>query len=212
MRRQNPDADYRLLTNGVDLEYFHPAENTVRHGIVFAGKLNVYANILMARHIAKDLFPLIKNVIPGMKLDIVGARPSQAVLSTANDSVHVHSDVPEIKPYLQQAQLFLHPHDGASGIQNKILEAMACGCPVVTTPTGIQGIGARDGIEVLIGNTNEELVDRAVRILQNPELAQTIATNARKLIEKTHSWSVIFNQLDGIMEEVMFAEKKIEAT
>ena len=61
--------------------------------------------------------------------------------------------------FLQTNKFFLHPHIGGSGIQNKLLEAMACGCPVVTTNTGIQGIDAKNGVDAIIGNTNSELIE-----------------------------------------------------
>ena len=106
-------------------------------------------------------------------------------------------------PYLQNARVFLHPHSGGSGIQNKLIEAMACGCPVVTTITGIQGIPATHGKDVLIGISNEELSYYTIRLLKDDNYTKVISENARKLIVETHSWESVFEALDKIMYEVM---------
>jgi glycosyltransferase involved in cell wall biosynthesis len=124
-------------------------------------------------------------------------------LSLQKKHIKVTSNVPEMVPFLQNAQLFLHPHNGGSGIQNKLLEAMACGCPVVTTPTGIQGIPARNGLDVLIGRSKDELIEHSVKLLQNPDFAEEISFNARQMIEENHDWPVIFDQCDRIIDEVM---------
>jgi glycosyltransferase involved in cell wall biosynthesis len=204
MKEMNPDAKYRLLTNGADLKKFKPLEKySDREGVLFAGKLDVWANVLMIRQIVQDILPRIKNKVRNVKLDIVGANPTQYILSLQKKNIKVTSNVPEMQPFLQKAQLFLHPHNGGSGIQNKLLEAMACGCPVVTTPTGIQGIPAQNGLDVLIGRTTDELVEHSVKLLQNPDFAEEISYNARRMIEENHDWPVIFDQCDRIIEEVM---------
>jgi len=117
--------------------------------------------------------------------------------------VIIHADVPDIEPYYHQSAVFLHPHAGASGIQNKVLQAMAMGCPVVTTPTGIQGNPAQPGRDVLIGRTDAELAEHCITLLRNPDLRSQIARRARVLVEQTHSWEAVFNSLDAIVEEVM---------
>ncbi|MFP4527801.1 MAG: glycosyltransferase [Candidatus Kapaibacterium sp.] len=204
MTEMNPDARYRLLTNGTDLNKFKPLEKYEdREGILFAGKLDVWANVLMVRQIVNEIFPRIKQKVRDVHLDIVGANPGQYILSLEKRNIKVTANVPEMQPFLQRARLFLHPHIGGSGIQNKLLEAMACGCPVVTTPTGIQGIPARNGFEVLIGRTADELVKHSIKLLNNPDFAEEISFNARRVIEENHDWPVIFNQCDRIIEEVM---------
>ncbi len=205
MQQQNPNPRYRLLTNGVDIDSFKPAEDAQRSGILFAGKLDVWANVLMLQNIVREIMPKILNEVPDARLDIVGAKPAQEVKALAenNDFVTLTADVPDMHPYLQNAALFLHPHSGGSGIQNKLLEAMACGCPVVTSPTGNQGIYARHGIEAMIGDSADEFAEHTVKILTDKELADTLSVKGRNLIVRTHSWESVFEATDEIIDEVM---------
>lgn len=204
MKKQNPRANYRLLTNGVDITTYLPPKEARREGILFAGKLDVWANVLMLQTIITKILPEIRREIPNIEFNVVGANPTASIISLckSDKNINLISNVPEMLPYLQNAALFLHPHAGGSGIQNKLLEAMACGCPVVTTPSGMQGINGRDGIEVLIGKTPEELAFNAVRVLKDKYLFEKITANARALIERKHSWYVIYDALDNIIFEL----------
>lgn len=204
MRAQNPNAEYRLLTNGVELDvYRFRDEHQQRRDIMFLGKLDYLANEFMAVKIARDILPLIREELPDVRAHIVGANPQPSIYRYQSDAVHIHANVADIEQYYHQSAVFLHPHAGASGIQNKVLQAMAMGCPVVTTPTGIQGNPARHGREVFIGKNDAELAKHCITLLQNATLRSRVACDARALVEKTHSWSTIFQQLDDIIEYVM---------
>lgn len=204
MTLQNPNARYRLLTNGVDIYRYKPSENsTVRKNLLFTGKLDLWANFLMLDNIIKNIFPALKKRFPGLKLQIVGAKPTNKIRSLASEDIEVFFDVPDFTPYLQKARVFIHPHIGATGIQNKLLEAMSCGCPVVTTPTGIQGIDAIQGEHAFIGTNNQEIIEYSARILADDELAENMSNKARQLIVETHSWEKVFSDVDNIIDEVV---------
>jgi polysaccharide biosynthesis protein PslH len=211
MKNQNPNARYRLLSNGVDTERYTPIfEYNQRKGILFTGKLNTLANHIMAQRIITDIFPQIKSVMPDITLDIAGAYPYNSILKNNNSTIKIHPNVPDLLPYLQKARVYLHPHNGATGIQNKIMEAMACSCPVVTTPTGIQGIPVVNGESVLIGKSSAELAELTVYLLKNPEIARKLGENARKTIIESHSWDMIYRDLDSILEEIFNEAEKIK--
>lgn len=203
MRTQNSAARYALLTNGVELDVYVPNFNMEsRTGILFVGKLDVWANEQMARLIIHEILPAIRAVRPDATLSIVGANPSASLRRIAGNGVEIHANVPSVKTYMQSAAVFLHPHKGASGIQNKALQAMACGCPVATTPTGVQGIAARHGEEVLIAKSSDELAEHALTLLNEPKYALRLARNARKVVEANHSWNAIDVALDKILAEI----------
>lgn len=206
MKRQNPRARYRLLTNGVEIdEYRFRDDHEQRRDIMFLGKLDYLANEFMALKIARDILPLIHKQLPDVRVHIVGSNPRPSIRRYESEHVIVHADVPDIELYYHQNAVFLHPHAGASGIQNKLLQAMAMGCAVVTTPTGLQGNPAVPGKDVLIGTTDEELAQHCVALLRDPVVRSTMARSARALIEATHSWEAVFRSLDEIIAEVMAA-------
>ena len=203
MKSNAPDANYKLLTNGTDIKNFcPPADNTQRSGILFSGKLDIWANVLMVQKIVEDIMPLIWRTLPNAKLTIAGANPGKDIYKYQNEKIKILPNVPSMIPLLQSAAVFIHPHTGGTGIQNKLLEAMACGIPVVTTPIGNQGIDARNGDEVLLGNNSEELAEQAIRLLQNKDLANHISNNCRDLIVRTHSWESVFSAMDAIIDEM----------
>jgi glycosyltransferase involved in cell wall biosynthesis len=208
MRRQNPDAGYALLTNGVELDTY-TFGTTERSGILFAGKLDVWANHQMACSIIRDILPAVRREIPGTPLSVVGSRPASALQRLEGNGVEIHPNVPSFTPYLHGAEVFLHPHKGASGIQNKVLQAMACGCPVVTTPTGIQGIDVRHGEEVMIARSQEEFTRHVITLLREPALAERLARNARLVVERNHSWEAIDTAFDGVLES-LFPEMSLK--
>ncbi len=203
MKKQNPACKYELLSNGTDVDKFIPNPAVERKGILFAGKLDVWANQLMIMKIVNDIFPKIREKVPNAELHLVGATPPPSISSLESRYIKIHPDVPDMVPYLQGAELFLHPHEGGSGIQNKLLEAMSCGCPVVTTPTGNQGIHGDHGVHLLLGDNPEKLAEYAVKLLSEKEFAQDISKNGRNLIVETHAWKHIFQSVDNIIEEVL---------
>lgn len=200
MRKGNPSAEYRLLTNGVDLDEFaFLPEQDKRDGVLFFGKLDVWANSMMVTRIAEKIRPLIQRGVPRTQFRIVGARPGELEQRFAAADFSFFADVPDIREYVNSSAVFLHPHRGASGIQNKVLQAMSMGCPVVTTPTGVQGIEAVHGEHALIGESDAELAQHCVALLEDPALRERLARNARTMIARTHSWDLVYEQLDEIL-------------
>lgn len=203
MRRQNPRAKYALLTNGVDLQHFTYNDDQLhRSGLLFCGKMDVLANHTMALHVMQDIYPIVVRSFDHCTLDIVGANPAPAIRKSAGNGITVHGAVPSVLPYLHKAAVFVHPHQGASGIQNKVLEAMAAGCPVVTTPSGVQGINVQHGVHCLIASTDAEMAVHIVQLLSDGDLRTRLAKSARKVIEQDHTWEVVGHQLDAVLQSV----------
>lgn len=204
MQSNNSNVHYALLSNGVDLDSFTPKDSDKEKiDMLFTGKLDLWANYLMINTIVKEILPGVRKKMPDIKFNIVGANPTNSILALQNEFINVYSNVPSMVPYLQKASIFIHPHQGGSGIQNKLLEAMACGIPVVTSPTGVQGIEATHGIDVMIGRDSEEMIRYTIKILTDKAFAEYIGNNARQLMIDTHSWKHIFDEIDSIMNKLL---------
>lgn len=194
-----------LLSNGTDLDKFKPdIKFSDRKYILFTGRLDLWSNVIMLRRIVKNIMPSIWAKYPDIKLRIVGGFPVGEVRAyKSNPRIELISNVDEIAPHYFGARLFIHPHLGGTGIQNKLLEAMSSECPVVTTITGNHGIYGIDGQDLLLADTDEEFAEKSLLLLQDSDFAERIGKSARKLIADTHSWEIIYNDLDNILNELL---------
>lgn len=204
MRDLYPQGNYYVIPAGVDLDRYYPAESfEERKGLIFTGRLDIWANRLMMHRIVKNILPPVVDKFPSTTLDIVGARPTSDVLALENRHVKVNANVPDIAPFLRKARVYVHPHSAATGIQNKLLEALASGCAVVSTPTGVQGLNCEHGVHVLIGKNDAEIAQYVIQILKDDKLAESLSVNARKLVEDKFSWNSVFNRMDNMLEQVL---------
>lgn len=202
-----PLDKYRLITNGTEVDRYIPDDFSKRHTILFTGNLGLWANRMMMDRIIYSIYPAIKKSVPNATLTFVGARAPDYIKELHQSGfLTLHENVPDFVPYLQQARLFLHPHLGASGIQNKLLEAMSAGCPVVTTPSGNQGIHGVHNEHLMIGVEDDEIISHSIELLKNEQKSRKMSENARNLILTKHSWQRVFQDLDNLIDEVLNAK------
>ncbi|HET9135838.1 MAG TPA: glycosyltransferase, partial [Candidatus Kapabacteria bacterium] len=202
----DPGIRTAMLTNGVDLSYFEYKDSGREDAMLFAGNLPIFHNAKMAERILRDIFPKIRTERPEMKFWIVGKDPENWLqkLIEKTEGAELFANVSDMRPFYQKAKLFIHPQDVGAGIQNKLLEAMASGCPVVTTPIGASGIeGIINGMHVMVSETDEEFVQTALRLLDDDKERHWLAHNSRQLIEKRYQWQNVFSSLDDIIEGII---------
>ena len=202
----DPSIPSMIVTNGVDTERLQYTLHKRENAILYAGVLSVYHNKNMVERLAKKILPRIHKVSPDTRLYIVGKDPDvdMRILIGDTPGAELHSNVPDIKPFYERAAIFVHPQVTGSGIQNKLLEALALGCAVVTTPIGASGIeGLRDGVNALIRTTDEEMACAAIELLDNETLRCKLAEGGRALIESRYTWDTVFKQFDDALATVV---------
>jgi glycosyltransferase involved in cell wall biosynthesis len=202
---QDQEKKITVLPNGVDLEYFAFANgDRAPETLVFSGKMSYHANIAAASHLAQEVMPLVWARRPGVKLEIVGNNPPKAISALAEDGrVRVTGFVPDLRPYLARATVSVSPMQYSVGIQNKVLEAMATGTPVVASSQACSALKARDGTHLLVADDPATFAERVVRLLNDVALRREIAISGRNYVEERHDWRTISHNLENIYAEVM---------
>ncbi|MGQ0652111.1 MAG: TIGR03087 family PEP-CTERM/XrtA system glycosyltransferase [Betaproteobacteria bacterium] len=198
--------------NGVDAEYFRPSADPYDADTVcFVGRMDYFPNEECMVRFCAEVLPRIQARRPGARLVVVGANPSPAVRRLAErPGVTVTGSVPDVRPYLQRSALMVAPLDIARGTQNKILEAMASGVPVVSSALAAGGVDAVPGEHFLVARSAEDYAEAALRIMENPGERARFAAAGRSRMLSNHDWERSMQRLDGIIETCLgrFGERR----
>lgn len=198
-----PGGRFEVLRNGVDLDYFVPAAAPATAlGVVFTGVMDYFPNVEAVRFFCGEVWPLVIREEPRATFTIVGSRPTHAVRALArHPGVVVTGFVPEVLPFLHGARLAVAPLRLARGVQNKVLEAMAAGLPVVATRAAFRGVGCSEGEGVLVAEAPEELAALVLRLLRDPALALEQGAAGRRYVERHHRWEDALAVLEQILRD-----------
>lgn len=203
-RQLAPDAgeSVSVVGNGVDAQYFSPGgehANPYRadeQAIVFTGAMDYWPNIDAATWFATEMLPALREWNKAVRLYVVGRSPAPAVLQLASDGVVVTGTVPDVRPFLQHAAVVVAPMRVARGVQNKILEAMAMGRPVVAAAECVEAIAATDGEEIVAAHAARDYVDALQALMQDPGRAKRIGAAGRACVVERFSWDAHLSQVD----------------
>lgn len=187
-------SNCEALCNGVDADYFSPDParaspySAEEIPLVFTGAMDYWPNIDAVTWFASDVLPRLRNQWPTLRLHIAGRNPSPAVRALAGAAVRVTGTVPDMRPYLQHAAVVVAPLRLARGIQNKILEAMAMGRPVVAAQECAEAIAARPGVELICAADADAFVREVDALLREPARAASIGLAGRLCVQRDYSW------------------------
>ena len=193
-----PKAEVRVVPNGVDVGYFRPTEKSIiPHNLVFAGSMDWYPNEDAMIYFLNDVWPHLKNIYRDANLTVAGRMPSQRLkdLISFDTSVRLTGYVEDIRPFIDQAEVYICPIRDGGGTKLKLLDAMAMGKAIVTTTVGAEGFDVKDGEHVLIADDPKGFVEKIRSLFENEKLRHFLSKNGRKFVEKYYSWEVIGKEL-----------------
>lgn len=204
-------ASVDTVSNGVDADFFAPCAERPSPfrspvadvegelpevPIVFTGAMDYWPNIDAVVWFVSDIWPMLRQRWPQLRFYIVGRSPPPAVQALAADSVVVTGTVPDVRPYLQHAAVVVAPLRVARGIQNKILEAMAMGRPVVAAQSCVAAIDAQAGCDLLAADSVADYVQAISRLLEQPEVARDMGVAGRRRVLVSYSWAAHLSRID----------------
>ena len=194
-------ADTDWFPNGVDAAFFCPVDESYdADTISFIGRMDYYPNQECMARFCEQTWPLLRSQRPTMQLLIVGADPSPAMRKLGDwPGVTVTGSVPDVRPYIRGSALMVAPLNIARGTQNKILEAMAMGVPVVTSSIAAGGVDADAQAHLLVADTPPDCAQAIMRIVDNPLERARLAVAGRQRMLSHHAWPRSMERLDGII-------------
>ncbi len=205
-----PGAEVLVVENGVDVAYYSDAAIEEAYGhfrgarpskarrdrVLFAGSMDYHANIDSVTYFARAVWPQVRERLPEAVFTIAGRHPAPEVRALgALPGIDVTGLIEDIRPYYREAMAAIVPVRIAGGTRLKILEAMAAGVPVVSTPLGAEGLEVEPGVNILIGETEDEFCDGIVSLSEDPQRWRRLAAAGRALVEAHYDWAAVSKKL-----------------
>ncbi|MFO0813532.1 MAG: TIGR03087 family PEP-CTERM/XrtA system glycosyltransferase [Gemmatales bacterium] len=204
-RQIAPHASSVTVTNGVDLEYYHPSEQQARlENCVFIGALDYHPNIDAVCWFSKEVWPAVRQRFPHSTFQIVGRRPVAKVLKLAEiPGVEVIGQVPDVRPYVHSAQIVVAPLRIARGLQNKVLEAMAMAKPVVASPSALAGLRRDTTCPAISADSSEQWVNSLAQLFGCQDRCHSLGQQGRLYVETHYDWDNCLQPLQRTIERLV---------
>ncbi|MFL5730627.1 MAG: glycosyltransferase, partial [Cytophagaceae bacterium] len=193
-----------IIPNGVSQDFFAISSASEKYELIFTGNMNYHPNIQACKFLVLQILPRLKKHCPDIKICLAGTDPHPEVSALAGANVLVTGYVKDIREYLAVSRLFVAPLFSGSGLQNKLLEAMASGLPVVTTPLAGQALNAEPWKHLLLCDSASEFADTLLRLLQNEREAELLGNAGRDFVKEHFDWDVN----NAKLEEALLKSKK----
>lgn len=202
-----PHKPIHVAPNGVDIEFFSPADPTDvavdPDEMVFTGLLSYRPNADAVTYFVKQILPLIVARRPRARFTVVGLDAPPEMIRLAGPNVDIVGAVPDVRPYVVRAGLFVVPLRMGSGTRLKILEGLAAAKGVVSTTVGCEGIDVVADEHLLVADTEADFADAVVSLQSDPRRADELGRAGRQLVEDRYSWVSIVNELDGFHRSIV---------
>ncbi len=199
-----PGLKIAVVPNGVDLEFYHPQSvpplpDAGPHALVFTGKMDYRPNVDAVLWFAETVLPLIRARVPDARFYIVGQQPHARLARLADNlAITMTGRVPDTRPYIAAASVYVVPLRIGGGTRLKVLEAMAMGQAIVSTRLGCDGFDFADGREVLFADEPAAFAAAVLRLFDDRAQAVALGRTARDYVEAHYGWDAIVPRLEAL--------------
>ena len=194
----------KLLPNGVDLDTFTSGGHDYTHNrtLLFTGNMDYAPNVDAVQYFVQDILPEIREKYPDVQFIIAGQRPVKKVLDLANDYIKVTGFIKDLAAVYNEASVVVAPLRFGAGTQNKVLEAMAMGVPVVCSNIGFAGLGIKSGEGAIKEQRPDGFANAVIKLLSSEEEMRTVGENGVRVIKEGFGWDAISLLLEQHLQSV----------
>ena len=191
-----------LISNGVEASDLNVIPTPQAAALIYSGSLTYSANYDAVQYFLAESFPLIRKAQPEVTLRVTGATDGVPIDNLPNrDGVTFTGYVPDVKTLIAQSSVCVVPLHIGGGTRLKIIQSMALGTPVVSTPKGAEGLSVTPEENILIGETPQQFADQVLRLLTDEALRVRLTANARQLVARQYTWDNIGSRLDVLLAD-----------
>ena len=217
LREINSQARVFVIENGVDTSFYSDEQIEIayrkavpsgasgeKNRIVFVGSMDYHANVDGVVNFAREIWPQVRGRLPGLTFTIVGRDPAPEIRElAAMPGLEVTGTIDDVRPFYREAAAAVVPLKVGGGSRLKILEAMAAGVPVVSTTLGAEGLNVKDGENILIADTDRELLDAIRSVVEDEVLRQRLSAAGRTLVSNHYDWSRLGTNLFEVYQQLL---------
>ena len=197
----HPNRDrIQIVLNGIDTEFFQPQPTAAKeYDVLFCGNMSYHPNVDAACFLAEEIMPLVRQRHPAARLLVAGTTPAPRVLALASAHLEVSGWVSDIRAAYAAARVFVAPMRVGTGLQNKLLEAMAMRLPCVTTPLANNALGGTDGQELRVAEMPSALAACIVGLLDSAATAEALADRGHDFVKTRYNWVGATARLEALL-------------
>jgi sugar transferase (PEP-CTERM/EpsH1 system associated) len=205
LRSLDSSGNIVTIGNGVDSEFFRPTDAAIDVSkLIFTGVMDYGPNEDAVIYFCDAILPLIQERHPEVHFWVVGKDPTEKVQTLAQrPGVHVTGGVPDIRPFLETAGIFVCPLRFGAGVKNKILAALAMQKAIVATRMSLEGFDLREGEHVIIADEPGTFAAQVIRLIEDAQTAARLGRNGQAFVRAEYSWESSATQLEGILRDLV---------
>ena len=178
----------KIIENGIDESFFNQNNVEIKYDLIFVGNLSYIPNVEAANFISKQILPGLIKTKPNIKILIAGSDPTKKVLNLSSNNIDVKGWVKDIRDVYCSGKIFLAPMSIGSGLQNKLLEAMALGIPCITSQLSNNSLGGTHMKNIIVSDSINDFINQIVYLLENKETRIKIGENGKKYVIENYNW------------------------
>lgn len=197
-------SNVKIVANGIDLEYYKPLESEKKFDLFFTGNLSYPPNIDAAEFLIKEIMPKVWEKNKNISVAISGASPKKRILSLASEKVKIIGWTDDIRDNYKAAKIFIAPLQIGTGLQNKLLQAMAMKLPCIVSELTARGITKEKPDFMLVAGSAEEFAEYILKLLDDNNFANEVAEKGFQFVTNNYDWKNIITELERIIIEAQY--------